>query len=96
MHSLPGQCSCSQLHLALEEQGLLPHADSQTERGKIPQRGARIQIFSVQTTPAQVETHGIQENCPRDVRGLQSAAPCKAAAANSHGGQTMLCTSLPL
>lgn len=43
---LLGQRSCSQWHLALQEQGLPPHADSQSEKEKMSQRGARIQVFS--------------------------------------------------
>lgn len=77
----------------LEEQGLPPHADIQTERKKMPQRGVGIQVFFVQTPSEQVEICWIQENCPREVRASRSAASCKAGAADSSGGQTMLCIS---
>lgn len=85
VHPLPGQCSCSQPHLALEGQGLLPHANRQTEREKMPQRGARIQVSSVQTTPAQAETHWIQEKCPsqllhakQELQAPMEVRPCSA------------------
>ena len=51
-------------------------SESQAEWDKMPQRGARNQVFSFQTTSAHVETCGIQEKCPREMRVSQTAAPC--------------------